>query len=212
MALPTTYNLLVSELQTTLLDDTTEFTAALGYLIPLAEVRVYKALELAGLDSTETVTITQGTATIAKPTGWVATLDMWYIASGDRTLMYPRSISVVRDYNPDPADEGLPLYYAENSQTTWLVAPTPNFTGTGEARVVKYPSLLASGTQTTWLSENATESLWYSCLIAAEQFLKTDLDKPERIKMWENEFARAIALDKQNMASNMRSYYAAGQM
>lgn len=212
MALPSTYDQLVTALQEWLEDDSTEFQASMPEIISAGETRVYKDLKLAGLDSTETVTITQGTATVTKPTGWIATLTFWYLSGTDRVLMYPRTIDAVRDYNPDPTDEGAPLYYAESSQTEWLLAPTPNFTGTGEARVVKYPTLLSSGNQTTWLSENATESLWYSCLIAAEQFLKTDMDKPERIAMWTQEYSRAIQNDLANMQSNMRSYYAPGSI
>lgn len=212
MAQSWTYNTLIAALDNWLQDNSTDFTTALPEIVALGEQRLYGDLNLSFLDSTESLTITQGTATITKPTGWVATLNVWYTTSGDAVLMYPRTLDFVKDYNPDPTDEGLPLYYAENTDTTWLVAPTPNFTGTGQARVVKYPTALSLANQSTWLGTNAGDALWYSCLIAAEQFLKTDMDKPERIQMWQKEYGNSVSQQLRNMAASVRAVYTPGQM
>ena len=209
MAISWTYTTLVAALKEWAEDDSTEFNDALDDIVALGETRLLKDLKLSFLDSTEAISFTSGTATVTKPSGWVATQALWYTSSGAYVFVQPRSFEFVKDYTPDSSTTGAPLYYAENSDTTWIFAPTPNFTGSGNARVVKRPSGLSGSVSTTWLGTNAGEALFYSCLIASEQFLKTDMDNPSRIKMWEEAYKAALTNDLIEMVNSSRSDYKA---
>lgn len=209
MALSFTYNTLIAALNEWTEDDSAELTTSMPTIVSAGETRVLKDLRLSFLDTTSAISFVSGTATVTKPASVVATLALWYTASGADYFIQPRSYEFVKDFTPATTTTGLPLYYAENSETTYLMAPTPNFTGSGNARCIVRPTGLSSGNQTTWIGTNAGEALFYSCLIAIEQFLKTDLDNPSRIKMWREEYDKAMGTDLRELADSVRATYPA---
>ena len=100
----------------------------------------------------------------------------------------------MRSYKPATSGSvtGLPKYYAEFSSDSFILAPTPDANYTFELHYFYRPSSLTSAgdSGTTWLSNNATNSLLYGSLVEAATFLKLD---PNEIMNFEQRFQDAIA-------------------
>jgi hypothetical protein len=99
----------------------------------------------------------------------------------------------MRSYKPTTSGSvtGRPKYYAEFDSDSFILAPTPDATYTFELHYFYRPaSLTAAGDSgTTWLSDNATNSLLYGSLVEAATFLKLD---PNEMAIFEQRFQEAI--------------------
>ena len=89
---------------------------------------------------------------------------------------YPlfKHVSFIRDYTPDPTTTGLTKYYGLFDDTTFILAPTPAANYSFELHYKYRPASLTttSGSETTWLSDNAPDAMLYGTLVEAATFLK----------------------------------------
>ena len=91
-------------------------------------------------------------------------------------LLY-KHVSFLQDYTPDPTTTGLPLYYADWDDTTFLVATTPDSGYTVELHYFYRPtSITASDDGTSWLGTNGEVALLYGSLVEAYTFMKGEQD------------------------------------
>ena len=168
-------------------DQGTEFATAFDTVLPLAEDKVLRDLDLEIFDMVATGTTSGAFAT--KPTGFVSIRTLHYAtaaATGTLLLLEPRSYEFIKDYWPTVATTTTtPKYYADYSDTQWIIGGTPATALTWTARYIKRPTAMTSGNPTTWLGTNVGDLLWLACLMLAEQFTKADERKP----MWEADYA-----------------------
>src|SRR5690606_19614087 len=109
-------------------NDDADYQAALSGIIKMAELKVYRDLNLEGcMVATETTDITDASASITKPTNMLAPRELSYVRNGVRYQLIRETPEFVRAYNAMGAT-GNPRYYGEEDETTWVVAPVPNFT------------------------------------------------------------------------------------
>lgn len=170
----------------------TEETATDAYatdidkIIPLAEDRVLRDLDLELFDLGYTGHFTANNAYLTKPDGMLALRTIHYTdASSNVQLLEPRSWAVCKDYWPKESTTTVtPKYFAEFSDTSWFIAGTPASALTATIRCVIRPLGLSSTNDTTWLGTNVGDLLLYACLVGSEQYLKAD----DRIATWKSEY------------------------
>lgn len=177
-ALSFTYSTLAAALQDWPENDDADFVARIPDLIKMGELRLYRDLNLEGvMAATATATITSGSSAVTKPTNMIAPRELYYTTGGVRYQMIRETPEFVRAYNAMGAT-GLPRYYAEESETAWEVAPTPNLTLSSglNVRMTRNPSGLDATTpaSTSYLSVQFPDLLLAACLMAAHRYLKND--------------------------------------
>lgn len=174
-------------------------------IIPLAEDKVLRDLDLEIFDVSSIGTFTGSNAYLTKPTGIVALRTLHYTdASGNFQLLEPRSWAVCKDYWPQEATTtATPKYFAEFSDTQWFIAGTPASGLAVTSRYIKRPAGLSSTNATTWLGTNVGDLLFYACLIGSEQYLKAD----DRVAGWQTEYTERLAAAKAELQSETRKDY-----
>lgn len=191
MATAWTYTTIKAALQDFLEDDGTEFVAAIDSIIPLAEDRLLRDLDLDIFDTTATTAFSAATATLAKPTGFVAERALHYTdANSDFQYLEKKSWEYVKDYWPKAATTtASPKYYCDYDDSTWYLCGTPSGTNAVTIRYIKRPAGMTSGNPTTWFGTNVGDLLFYACLAVSEQYLKGD----PRVAVWMGEYSQRLA-------------------
>ena len=174
-------------------------------IIPLAEDKVLRDLDLELFDKTEAGAFTGSNAFLTKPTDLLSVRVMHYTdASGNFQLIEPRSWAVCKDYWPKVATTtATPKYFAEYDDTSWFIAGTPASGLTVTIRFISRPAGLTSSNTTTWLGTNVGDLLFYACLVTSEQYLKAD----DRIATWKTEYVERLTAAKFELKPETRSDY-----
>lgn len=204
-----TYAELSAKLQEWLEDDDAEFTGSIDDVINLGEMRLWRDLDLALFKSEETTPTAASTETLTKPvtdTELVTWQSLYYdydFGSGlIRTWLELRSVDYVRDHQVLGATAP-PKYYAEQTETDWLLSPIPDVIYTVNCRGITRPTRLSGTQTTTWLSLHQDDILFKACLVEAEGFLKSD----DRVEMWKQQYAEALPLAKRETYELMNNHY-----
>ncbi len=200
-----TYAEITANLQSWLEDDDSEFAGSIDDIINLGEMRLWRDLDLALFSSTDTVSTAVNTGFVTKPSTdaeMVAFDHIYYDDGNKRTFLELRSSDYVRDMQ-SPNKLGSPRYYAEENETTWLIAPTPDGAYVLNCRGTTRPTQLSAMQTTTWLSLHQDDILFYACLAESEMFLKGD----DRIAVWKQEYLERLPLAKKETANLMQSRY-----
>ena len=168
----------------------TTFVSDLDTFIQEAEERILKTVELPVFRKNVTGTASANNTYLSTPDDFLASYSLAVISSNVYTYLLLKHVSFIRDFTPNPATTGLPKYYAQFDNTTFLLGPTPDQTYTFELHYKYRPASLTStsGSETTWLSDNAPDALLYGTLVEAATFLKI----PEETAQYEQRFIQAI--------------------
>ena len=168
----------------------TTFVSDLDTFIQEAEERILKTVELPVFRKNVTGTASASNTYLSTPDDFLASYSLAVISSNVYTYLLLKHVSFIRDFTPNPATTGLPKYYAQFDNTTFLLGPTPDQTYTFELHYKYRPASLTStsGSETTWLSDNAPDALLYGTLVEAATFLKI----PEETAQYEQRFIQAI--------------------
>jgi len=175
-------------------DDSTEFDAVLDDIMGLAELMIYRDVDLDYTKKHATVTGSASDQYLAKPTDFVADRSMYLTSSG---VIYPltaKSANWIRDYWETPASEERPKYYADWDDDTFLIAPTPDASYVYTLEYTHRPARLASDNTTTWLSTNAPDVLLFACLVQSAAFLQelNRGEEPGMLPVWEKAYLEGI--------------------
>lgn len=134
----------------------------------------------------QAVTLTQGadTATWPLPMANAATINavisplfvaernLWSIYNGRPMIMVKRSYDFIQSYIQQ--DEGRPLYYCDDGESQWLMAPQADaLTSAIQRRYIRRPQSIVVA-QNTYFGDNLGDVLFAACLMESEQFLKAD--------------------------------------
>jgi hypothetical protein len=170
----------------------------LPHIINRAERSIADKLKIQGYRYVLTSSIPSAQATVQKPDGWRNTVSI-NIGTGpdknNRQTLRARSYEYIRSLYPNDNFAGTPIFYADYSQTHWLVGPIPNDDFPFEAVVYRLPDLLGEANQQNYLTEFVPNMLLYECLKALEPFIKND----SRMGLWkqlsDDEFGSINAQD-----------------
>lgn len=144
--------------------------------IDQAEQRIYNTVQLPALRKNVTGTLTSGNKYLSCPSDWLATYSIAVVdGTGSYSYLLDKDVNFIRESYPAPTDTGLPAYYAQFDQDTFLLGPTPDSGYTVELHYFYYPtSIVTAGT--TWLGDNFDSALLYGSLLEAYVFMKGEQD------------------------------------
>lgn len=187
-----TYGELKQAVQDFIESSETTLVNNLPIFIRMAEERLLKGVQLSVFQNNTTLTTTSGTPTVTLPADYLASMALAVEdGAGDQSFLLYKDQSFLREYTPDSATTGLPLYYAQKDVDELLLAPTPDATYTLHLQYLYRPASLTAGADsgTTWLSENAELALLYGSLLEANIFLKGD---PDMTQLYQARFQEAV--------------------
>ena len=168
----------------------TTFVAELDTFIKEAEERILKNVSLPVFRKNVEGIATSGNPYLSTPSDFLASYSLALIISNEYTYPLLKHVSFIRDYTPNPSTTGPTKYSALFDDTTFLLGPTPAANYSYQLHYKYRPASLTttSGTDTTWLSDNAPDALLYGTLAEAATFLKT----PEEVGQYEQRFSMAM--------------------
>jgi hypothetical protein len=165
----TTYALLRADIIGWTNNESTELAAALDTIIRLAELRLYRELDLRIFRNSATSTTAIGDPYLALPIDCLVVRAL-RLSSGVHLLN--RDETFIHEFWPNAATTASPRYYAPWSETTVLLAPTPDAAYAVTIVYTRQPTGLSATSTTTWLSLNAYDLLLQACLLEAAGYLE----------------------------------------
>jgi hypothetical protein len=188
------------------------FVDNIPVFVQQAEQRIYNMVQLPALRRNQTGTTTVGNKYLSLPTDWLATYSVAVINSDNEyTYLLNKDVNFIRQSYPstDAAFYGLPEYYGQFDQNTFIMGPTPDDNYTIELHYFYYPtSIVDAGT--SWLGDNFDTVLLYGSLLEAASFMKSESDT---ITYYKNRYDEALAELKQlGDGKNRQDSYRSGQV
>ena len=159
--------------------DNTEstFVSQLTRFILNAEERILKECQLDDFRKNVTGTVTQSVKFLTKPTDFLSPFSLSVVNSSNNEFLEYKHSTFLQDYTPDPTTTGVPRYYGDWDENSFIVAPTPDGNYTAELHYFYRPqSITASDDGTSWLGTNAELALLYGSLMEAYTFMKGEQD------------------------------------
>tara|TARA_R100000781_G_scaffold18611_6_gene14445 strand:- start:2764 stop:3408 length:645 start_codon:yes stop_codon:yes gene_type:complete len=166
------------------------FVSQLPRFIINAEERILKEAQLDVFRKNSQGTLTSGNSYLAKPSDFLAQNSLSVIVSSSKEFLLYKQVTMLQDYTPNPATTGVPLYYGDWDQKTFLVAPTPDSNYTVELHYFYRPqSITESSDGTSWLGTNAELALLYGSLFEAYTFLKGE---PDLLSLYNQRYGESL--------------------
>lgn len=187
-----TYTDLVARLNAALGDDHTtdsDWASFLPSIIEQAELRCYRDVDFLALRKTASVTLAQSVASFTAPTDWL--LGQGVRLTSSNTTLDRRDPTFVSAYG----GTGTPKYWAEPTQGTIALAPTPSSSLAAELTYHYRPATLTQANPTTWLAANAPDLLFAACMVVATGYLRNygaQADDPKMALSWEQSYRTAL--------------------
>jgi hypothetical protein len=186
----------------------TNFTSKeqIDTFIKQAEQRIYNSVQFPSIRKNVTGTTTNGNKYLSSPSDFLAVYSMAVIDnSGNYEYLLNKDVNFIRAAFPNPADTGIPQYYALFGPTTtndvvpvitnelsFILGPTPNAAYDVELHYYYYPeSIVTAGS--SWLGDNFDSVLLYASLLEAYTYMKGEADV---IANYEKRYNEALMLAK----------------
>ena len=185
-------------------------TNQLNTFIQQAEQRVYNSVQIPDIRKNVTGVTTSGNKYLSLPSDWLATFSVAVIdASGDYEYLLNKDVNFIRAAYPSASDTGIPYYYAQFDQNTFILGPTPDAAYNVELHYFYYPESIVTAS-TSWLGDHFDSILLYGALLEAAAFMKSD---PDTIKNYTDRYNEAFTLLKQlGDGKNRQDAYRSGQV
>lgn len=158
--------------------DDPDFVAMIDTFIREAEERIWYFVQLPFFKRNVTGAFDAGNQYLQLPADFLAPASLAVISLNEYTYLLNKDVNFMREVYPSATVEGLPRYYAlfsaSANDTTIIVAPTPDADYAAELHYFYKPASLTAGagSGTTWLSENAYDTLLYGTLEEAANWMK----------------------------------------
>jgi len=167
------------------------FVSQLDTFIKEAEERILKNVTLPVFRKNVTGQASSGNPYLSTPSDFLASYSLALIVSGEYSYPLLKQASFIRAFTPSASTTGETRYYALFNESTFILSPTPAADYAFELHYQYRPASLTttSGSDTTWLSDNAPDALLYGTLTEAATFLKV----PEEVAQYEQRFSQAVA-------------------
>ena len=172
-----TFTTLKTAIQDYVQSTETTFVNQLPRFILNAEERILKESQLDVFRKSSQGTASSGNSYLQKPSDFLSQNSLSVINSSNKEFLLYKQATMLQDYTPNPATTGVPQYYADWDEVTFLLAPTPNDNFTMELHYFYRPdSITTTASGTTWLGDNAELALLYGSLVEAYTFMKGEAD------------------------------------
>jgi len=202
-----TYATLKTAIQDYMESTESSLVSNLDNFIETTEERILKNVQLDDFRKNVVGDMTTSSPYLGSPSDFLAPFSLAVIdGSGNYSYLLLKQVSFIRDFSPNPTTTGLPKYYAEFDEDTFIIAPSPNSDYSTELHYYYRPNSLTSAgdSGTTWLSENAPNAMLYGSLVEASTYLKSY----ESIPVYESKFQEALlGLKNLGEAKSTRDQY-----
>ena len=187
-------------------------TDDINTFIQQTEQRVYNAIQLPAIRKNVTGSVTTGNKYLTCPSDWLATFSLAAVSTGNEyTYLLDKDVNFIRESFPDTdaAFYGVPQYYAQFDQDTFILGPTPDAAYSMELHYYYYPESIVTA-NTSWLGDNFDSVLLYGSLLEAYTYMKGEADV---IAGYQKRYDEALALLKTlGDGKNRRDAYRSGQV
>ena len=155
----------------------TTFTNNLTRFIVNTEERILKECQLDVFRRNSQGTTSSSNKFLSKPSDFLAPFSLSVVNSSSNEFLLYKHVTFLQDFTPDPTTTGVPLYYGDWNDETFLLAPTPNDAFTMELHYFFRPeSITVTSDGTSWLGDNAQLTMLYGSLVEAYTFMKGEQD------------------------------------
>jgi len=155
----------------------TTFTNNLTRFILNTEERILKECQLDVFRRNSQGSTSASTKFLSKPSDFLAPFSLSVVNDSSNEFLLYKHVTFLQDFTPNPATTGVPLYYGDWDDATFLLAPTPNDALTMELHYFFRPtSITATSDGTSWLGDNAELAMLYGSLVEAYTFMKGEQD------------------------------------
>jgi hypothetical protein len=181
-----TYVELVAEIQNYTQNYESTFVATIPTFVTQAEERIYNTVQIPPLRKNVTGGVTAGNKYLSCPADYLSSFSLAVIdGDGNYEYLLNKDVNFIRASFPNPADEGLPKYYAlfgptvissvTTDELSFILGPTPDDDYDVELHYYYYPqSITTAGT--SWLGDNYSPALLYGSLVEAYTYMKGEQD------------------------------------
>ncbi|WP_273071516.1 hypothetical protein, partial [Marinobacter sp.] len=122
-----TYSSLKTAIQDYLDSSETTFVNNLNTFITTTEERILKNVQLPVFRKNVTGTLSQTNTYLSTPDDYLSSFSLAVIdGSNNYSYLLLKQVSFIRDFTPQAATTGKPLYYAQFDEDSFIVAPTPD--------------------------------------------------------------------------------------
>ena len=185
-----TYTTLKTAIQDYVQSTETTFVSQLPRFILNAEERILKECQLDVFRKSVQGSATSSNKFLAKPTDFLAQNSLSVVNSSSNEFLLYKQVTMLQDYTPNPATTGVPKYYADWDDTSFILAPTPDSNYTMELHYFYRPtSITTSADGTSWLGTNAELCLLYASLVEAYTFMKGE---PDLLQLYNSRFLESL--------------------
>jgi hypothetical protein len=181
-------------------------TDQINTFIKQAEQRIYNSVQFPAIRKNVTAATTINNKYLSSPADFLAAYSLAVIdGSGNYEYLLNKDVNFIRAAYPNPADTGIPKYYALFGPTTtndtppvitneysFILGPTPDAAYSVELHYYFYPESIVTAS-TTWLGDNLDIVLLYGSLVEAYTFMKGE---PDVTAQYEKRYLEALTLAK----------------
>ena len=181
----------------------TEFAAEIATFVQQAEQRIYNTIQFPSLRRNVTGLTTSSNKYLQCPSDFLSVYSMAVInpTTSEYEYLLNKDVNFIRAGYPNPADTGIPKYYAlfgprsdDEKELAFILGPTPAAAYTVELHYFYYPeSITTASTGRTWLGDNFDSVLFYGALVESATYMKQEQDI---VALYNQKYQEALALAK----------------
>jgi hypothetical protein len=179
--------------------------------IELAEERIYNSVQIPAIRKNQTGYMTSGNKYLSLPSDWLATFSLAVInpTTSAQSFLLNKDVNYIREAFPTPSATGEPTHYAQFTDSSLIIGPTPDASYQVELHYYYYPETIVTA-GSTWLGNNFETALLYGSLREAAVFTKGEADM---VANYEGKYQESLALLKQlGDGKDRRDAYRSGQV
>jgi hypothetical protein len=177
--------------------------------IQQAEQRIFNSVQFPNFRKNQTGTLTANNKYLEAPPDFLASYSLAVITDGSFEYLLNKDVNYIRAAYPSPTDTGLPKYYAQFDDNTFILGPTPDAAYTVEMHYFFYPESIVTAS-TTWLGDNFDSALLYGSLVEAYTYMKGEADI---VAAYNKRYEEAMILAKRlGDGMERRDAYRSGQV
>ena len=187
-----TYLDLVARLSAVMADDHStdaDWASYLPAIIEQAELRCYRDIDFLSVRKTAQVQLAAGASSFTAPSDWL--LGQGVRLTDSNINLDRRDATFLAEYG----GAGQPRYWAEPTQGTIQIAPTPSIPFNAELTYHYRPAPLSASNSTTWLTANCPDLMFYACMVATSGYMRNfgaQADDPRSALSWEQQYQSAL--------------------
>jgi hypothetical protein len=177
--------------------------------IQQAEQRIFNSVQFPNFRKNQTGTLSPSNQYLEAPPDFLASYSLAVITNDSYEYLLNKDVNYIRAAYPNPTVEGIPRYYAQFDDNTFILGPTPDAAYTVEMHYFFYPESIVTAS-TTWLGDNFDSALLYGSLVEAYTYMKGEADI---VAAYNKRYEEAMILAKRlGDGMERRDAYRSGQV